>query len=306
MITDQEFQQVKERVTQLVEAFSALSSNQINIPDLPNSTVLDFENKMIVNQFVSGVNTQRLTTIQQLFEFATTINFDAIVSIVKTVDNNSLLLTDSQGVEAEITALNIAFIQGLQAALDDKENKSEKGVANGYVPLNSAIKIALEFLPDSVLGGLRFIDVWNASTNTPTIPDATDANKGNYYVVETAGNTDINGVTDWEQGDWVVSNGTEWHKIDNTDAVSSVNGLKGVVVLDADDISDDTTTHKFATADQLTKLDNLDDDEYAKLNEDNEFTGQNTFLDEPVIIKATAGTAETSIKMEGDVTQISE
>lgn len=38
-------------------------------------------------------------------------------------------------------------------------------------------------------------------------------------------------------------------------AVDSVNGLTGVVVLDADDISDTSTTNKFATAGQLTKVD---------------------------------------------------
>lgn len=40
-------------------------------------------------------------------------------------------------------------------------------------------------------------------------------------------------------------------------AVDSVNSQTGVVVLDADDISDTTTVHKFVTATDLTKLSNL-------------------------------------------------
>jgi len=40
-------------------------------------------------------------------------------------------------------------------------------------------------------------------------------------------------------------------------AVDSVNGQTGVVVLDADDIDDTSTAHKFATATQLTKVDNI-------------------------------------------------
>lgn len=40
-------------------------------------------------------------------------------------------------------------------------------------------------------------------------------------------------------------------------AVDSVNGATGVVVLDADDIDDAATTHKFVTAADLTKLSNL-------------------------------------------------
>src|SRR5690606_537971 len=40
-------------------------------------------------------------------------------------------------------------------------------------------------------------------------------------------------------------------------AVDSVNGQTGVVVLDADDIDDTSTTHKFVTSTDLTKLSNL-------------------------------------------------
>ena len=42
--------------------------------------------------------------------------------------------------------------------------------------------------------------------------------------------------------------------IDALQAVESVNGANGVVVLDADDISDTSTTHKFTTTGDITKL----------------------------------------------------
>lgn len=41
--------------------------------------------------------------------------------------------------------------------------------------------------------------------------------------------------------------------------VDSVNGATGVVVLDADDIDDTATAHRFATSTQLTKLDGIED-----------------------------------------------
>lgn len=47
---------------------------------------------------------------------------------------------------------------------------------------------------------------------------------------------------------------TSWQ--DPTGAVDSVNGQTGVVVLDADDIDDTSTTHKFVTSADLTKLAN--------------------------------------------------
>jgi hypothetical protein len=36
-------------------------------------------------------------------------------------------------------------------------------------------------------------------------------------------------VTDWKIGDWIIFNGTTWDKVDNTDAVISVNGYTGIV-----------------------------------------------------------------------------
>lgn len=78
------------------------------------------------------------------------------------------------------------------------------------------------------LGGLSYQGTWNADTNTPTITSG-DGNTGEYYVVDVAGNTNVDGITDWEVGDWIIFNGTAWQKIDNTDQVSSVNGLTGAV-----------------------------------------------------------------------------
>lgn len=79
-------------------------------------------------------------------------------------------------------------------------------------------KVPTSQLPDSVLGGLNFQSTWNASTNTPAIPAAAPANKGWYYKVTVAGSSSIDGIAEWAVGDWVVSNGTAWDKVDNTDA----------------------------------------------------------------------------------------
>ena len=41
--------------------------------------------------------------------------------------------------------------------------------------------------------------------------------EGNYYIVSVDGATDLNGITDWKVGDWVVASSTnEWQKIDNS------------------------------------------------------------------------------------------
>lgn len=80
----------------------------------------------------------------------------------------------------------------------------------------------------SFTGGLSYQGSWNASTNTPALASSVGVN-GYYYIVSVAGSTNLNGITDWQVGDWAIFNGTVWQKIDQTNLVSSVNGQTGVV-----------------------------------------------------------------------------
>ena len=116
------------------------------------------------------------------------------------------------------------------------------GVANGVATLDSGGKVPVSELPAAVLGALSYQGTWNASTNTPTLTSSVGT-KGYYYVVSVAGNTDLNGITDWLVGDWAVYNGTAWQKIDNTDAVTSVNGLTGAVVLTTTNVAEGTNLY---------------------------------------------------------------
>jgi hypothetical protein len=110
------------------------------------------------------------------------------------------------------------------------------GVANGVATLDSGGTVPLSQIPASIQGGVSYQGAWNASTNTPTLTSSVGT-KGYYYVVSTAGSTNLNGITNWNIGDWAIYNGTAWEKIDNTDAVTSVNGYTGTVVLTNTDIS---------------------------------------------------------------------
>ena len=88
----------------------------------------------------------------------------------------------------------------------------------------------------NVIGALNYQGTWNAATNTPTLASGVGT-KGDYYYVSVAGNTNLDGITDWQVTDLAVFNGSQWQKIDNTDQVFSVNGQQGVVVLDAADVN---------------------------------------------------------------------
>jgi hypothetical protein len=69
---------------------------------------------------------------------------------------------------------------------------------------------------------LDYQGTWNASTNTPTLTSSVGTN-GYYYIVNFAGSTNLNGITDWQVGDWLIYNGTVWQKIDQSWAIAGVN-----------------------------------------------------------------------------------
>jgi len=120
--------------------------------------------------------------------------------------------------------------------------EKDVGVANGVASLDGTGKVPITELPSAVLGALNYQGTWNASTNSPTLTSSVGT-KGYYYVVDVAGSTNLNGITDWKVGDWAIFNGTVWQKVDNTDAVTSVNGQVGTVVLTTTNIAEGTNEY---------------------------------------------------------------
>lgn len=79
------------------------------------------------------------------------------------------------------------------------------------------------------LSGLVYLGSWDA-TQVGVGPDAGAASvAGEYYVVSNPGTVDVDGINIWAAGDWVVWNGTNWDKIDNSTGVTSFNGRVGPI-----------------------------------------------------------------------------
>jgi predicted heme/steroid binding protein len=95
---------------------------------------------------------------------------------------------------------------------------------------------------NSLVGGVQYQGTWNAATNTPTLQSGVGT-KGYYYVVSVAGSTDLDGISDWNVGDWAIFDGVAWQQVDNTDTVVSVNGKVGIVVLTTTDIAEGTNLY---------------------------------------------------------------
>lgn len=94
-------------------------------------------------------------------------------------------------------------------SLDIYQLRSEKGVANGYVPLDISNKIPLSFLP---AGFQTYKGTYDASTNTPTLVDGVGT-AGDTYRVTVAGTQNLgSGNITFSMGDDVIYNGTIWQR----------------------------------------------------------------------------------------------
>jgi len=110
---------------------------------------------------------------------------------------------------------------------------SEKGANSGVATLDNGGKIPAGQLPSTVM---EFKGTWNATTNIPSLADGT-GDAGDIYLCSVAGTQDLgSGDITFAEGDWVVYSGTVWQKSINSNAVVSVNGYQGVVVLNKSDI----------------------------------------------------------------------
>ena len=89
-----------------------------------------------------------------------------------------------------------------------------------------------------LLGGLNYRGTWNASTNQPDLTGVCNlGTKGHYYVVSVEGAHVLDGVSDWNDGDWVVCNESAFEKIETTNKVTSVHGRTGAIAAEAGDYS---------------------------------------------------------------------
>lgn len=152
-----------------------------------------------------------------------------------TVDANAYFYTNAQVTGQALTGLSVS---GSAVVSTDS-------ILTGIGKLQNQI--------NAVLGSVNFQGVWNASTNTPTLTSSVGT-KGYYYIVTVAGSTNLNGITDWKLGDWAIYDGSAWQKVDNTDAVVSVNGYTGIVTLAAADVGALPTSAISGTTGRLAKF----------------------------------------------------
>ena len=120
---------------------------------------------------------------------------------------------------------------------------SQKAAPLGVATLDAGGKLVSWQLPAVSTGTLSYKGGWNAATNTPVatsgaLMGGAPQAVGSYYVVTATGTTAaIDGITSWVAGDWIVSSGAVWQRVQNsTSPYLPLTGgtLSGMLTLSAD------------------------------------------------------------------------
>jgi hypothetical protein len=188
-------------------------------------TTLEDGNAVEVNQFL--VSSEPFVAIDT--------KIPTVKSVKNYVDTNitaveNITITNAADIATNVTdiATNVTDINTINTTAEFLVNK---GQPSGYVPLDAGGKILESYLPASIIGQLNYVGTWDAANDTPTLPNPTTVN-GDYYIVSAAGT--YLGVS-YSIGDWIVSNGIAWQKIDNTESVSTVFGRLGNILANSTD-----------------------------------------------------------------------
>lgn len=157
---------------------------------------------------------------------------------------NRVLVSNGSGVvsASSVTTTTLGYLDAtssIQTQLNSKIASSEKGANNGVATLDSGGKIPVSQLPNSVMELQGFFD-----PATTTLADGS-GNPGDVWEASAAGSYDFgNGAITFAIGDWAVyAADGKYHKSVNSNAVTSVNGQTGTVILNTSHISENTNLY---------------------------------------------------------------
>ena len=163
-------------------------------------------NNMVTAVAITGTTTKTITLTQQ---DGGTVSNTFTAGVVQSVGTgNSSTITIGGTTANPTVAANTAAVSSSSAEL-----------ATG-AQIQTAINTAIGTIPS----GLAFEGNWNADTDSPDL-SGLSPNNGQFWIVTVAGDTDLDGIDDWEVGDWAIyvatGAGTDgWQKVDNSSTLS--------------------------------------------------------------------------------------
>jgi len=204
-------------------------------------------------------------------KFVTAGDLSLIASALQAGDNISLLTNDAGYITlAEVPAADVTSVFGRVGAVvaetgdydtsqvpentnlyytdarvqavpevANAEQVTEKGLANGYPPLDATGKIPASFLPTSTI---EYKGSFGSASSTTGGDLPASANTGDLYICDEDNFVSAVAGETFNTGDKALFDGTDWNKINNNESVSSVFGRLGNVVAQSGDYNTDQVT----------------------------------------------------------------
>lgn len=162
----------------------------------------------------------------------TSLTLTSLTANTVLIANGSKTITSSG-----VSSTTLGFLDAtssIQTQLNSTEKTANKGVANGYAPLDGSAKVSYTNLPSALM---TFKGAWDPTTNTPTLANGTGLAGDTYRA--SVGGASTSPISDtWFAGDFIIYNGTIWQRSPLADGVISVNGLAGAVTLTQGNLTD--------------------------------------------------------------------
>lgn len=138
-------------------------------------------------------------------------------------------------------------------------------------------------LVGSIGGGLNYLGVWNANTNIPALASSV-GNSGDYYIVDVSGSTTLDGISDWNIGDWVIFS-TVWQKIDNSEELQDLQSVLTEGNISTLSIETTGFIKTGGTSSEFLKADGSVDNSIYKLAIEDSIVGENVVLGDLLYLK---------------------
>jgi hypothetical protein len=202
-------------------------SSAIGIEPEVISTSMDLSSRQIT---LNGSNLDSITSVRIVGPASFNKTFD--------IDNksfNQLLISAQENLNMladEVYNIILSSASG-DTTFQTSFTLSDMGAANGeFLQYDGTNWVAVP-LP---LSGVQFQGTWDANTNQTNgaltlVSDgsALGASPGDYFIVATAGSSNVGCCSAWSVGDWIIFNGTQWDRVNNDAGVTSFNGRTGAV-----------------------------------------------------------------------------
>ncbi|EQC45504.1 tail fiber domain-containing protein [Bacteriovorax sp. Seq25_V] len=206
---------------------------------LPSISTVSLDNDQLT---VSGLNFTNLSSVKINSQNLSVVSNDGSTLILSAPSAVMLALNTALNLVVE-TAAGAASVSVTFNLVDGSVTASKIGDgevgANHLSSMGAGVGQVMQWngttwVPTD-LSGLTYLGSWDATTSGVGPDAGGGSSAGEYYVVSNPGTVDVDGISSWAAGDWVVWNGTSWDKIDNSTGVTSFNGRTGTVTPQAND-----------------------------------------------------------------------